>query len=348
MKLKVTSCATLLLTTAAFAGPDDLLSTTPLAPAPTGFESAIRPITNPTLFDLAVPRTQIHAVFMHQQLPSQLSTQAGKLDVDLILGTADPDRIILGNGTFAVMDLADPVPSELPVDGDFNLFAVQFEYAFNERFSLVATKDGYIDFNPDDTLVESEGFANLAAGIKYALIYRPEDQFILSGIATVELPTGDSEVWQGNGDGALNLTLTDLKMWDRLQMAGATGVHIPFDSDAESFTGFLSAHVSYEISPWFIPLVELNWYHVFEEGDGSSSFDDQPAIPAIANFEGGDLINFGAANSGVNEDIVTIGLGFRSRLSQATTIGFAWETPLTDEKENLMDNRFTADLIWEF
>jgi hypothetical protein len=314
MKLKVTSCATLLLTTAAFAGPDDLLSTTPLAPAPTGFESAIRPITNPTLFDLAVPRTQIHAVFMHQQLPDYLSTQAGNL----------------------------------PVDGDFNLFAVQFEYAFNERFSIVATKDGYIDFNPDDTLVESEGFANLAAGIKYALIYRPEDQFILSGIATVELPTGDSEVWQGNGDGALNLTLTDLKMWDRLQMAGATGVHIPFDSDAESFTGFLSAHVSYEISPWFIPLVELNWYHVFEEGDGSSSFDDQPAIPAIANFEGGDLINFGAANSGVNEDIVTIGLGFRSRLSQATTIGFAWETPLTDEKENLMDNRFTADLIWEF
>jgi hypothetical protein len=314
MKLKVTSCATLLLTTAAFAGPDDLLSTTPLAPVPTGFESAIRPITNPTLFDLAVPRTQVHAVFMHQQLPDYLSTQAGNL----------------------------------PVDGDFNLFAVQFEYAFNERFSIVATKDGYIDFNPDDTLVESEGFANLAAGIKYALIYRPEDQFILSGIATVELPTGDSEVWQGNGDGALNLTLTDLKMWDRLQMAGATGVHIPFDSDAESFTGFLSAHVSYEISPWFIPLVELNWYHVFEEGDGSSSFDDQPAIPAIANFEGGDLINFGAANSGVNEDIVTIGLGFRSRLSQATTIGFAWETPLTDEKENLMDNRFTADLIWEF
>lgn len=314
MKLKVTSCATLLLTTAAFAGPDEILSPTPLAPAPTGFESAIRPITNPTLFDLAVPRTQIHAVFMHQQLPDYLSTQAGNL----------------------------------PVDGDFNLFAVQFEYAFNERFSIVATKDGYIDFNPDDTLVESEGFANLAAGIKYALIYRPEDQFILSGIATVELPTGDSEVWQGNGDGALNLTLTDLKMWDRLQMAGATGVHIPFDSDAESFTGFLSAHVSYEISPWFIPLVELNWYHVFEEGDGSSSFDDQPAIPAIANFEGGDLINFGAANSGVNEDIVTIGLGFRSRLSQATTIGFAWETPLTDEKENLMDNRFTADLIWEF
>ena len=314
MILKATSCATLLLTTAAFAGPDEILSPTPLAPAPTGFESAIRPITNPTLFDLAVPRTQIHAVFMHQQLPSQLSTQAGKLDVD----------------------------------GDFNLFAVQFEYAFNERFSIVATKDGYIDFNPDDTLNSSEGFANLAAGIKYAMIYKPEDQFILSGIATVEVPTGDSDVWQGEGDGALNMTLTSLKMWDRLQTAGAMGVHIPFDNDAESFTGFLSAHLSYEVSPWFIPLVELNWYHVFEEGDGSTSFDDQPPIPAIANFEGGDLINFGAANSGVNEDIVTIGLGFRSRLSQATTIGFAWETPLTDEKENLMDNRFTADLIWEF
>lgn len=314
MKLKATSCATLLLTTAAFAGPDEILSLTPLAPAPTGFESAIRPITNPTLFDLAVPRTQIHAIFMHQQIPDYLSTTAGNL----------------------------------PVGGDFNLFAVQFEYAFNERFSFVATKDGYIDFNPDDTLAESEGFANLAAGLKYAFIYRPEDQFILSGIATVEVPTGDSDVYQGEGDGALNLSLTDLKLWDRLQMAGAMGVHIPFDNDAESFTGFLSAHLSYEVSPWFIPLVELNWYHVFEEGDGSTRFDDQPPVSDLANFEGGDLINFGAGNSSVNEDIVTIGLGFRSRLSECTTIGLAWETPLTEKKENLMENRFTADLIWEF
>jgi len=315
MKLKATSYATLLLTTAAFAGPDEILSPTPLAPAPTGFESAIRPITNPTLFDLAVPRTQIHAIYMHQQIPDYLSIQGSKL----------------------------------PVDGDFNLFAIQFEYAFTERFSVVATKDGYIDFNPDgDALNSSEGFANLAAGIKYAMIYKPEDQFILSGIATVEVPTGDSDVWQGEGDGALNMTLTSLKMWDRLQTAGAMGLHIPFDNDAESFTGFLSAHLSYEVCPWFIPLVELNWYHVFEEGDGSTRFDDQPPVSELVNFEGGDLINFGAANSGVNEDIVTIGLGFRSRLSQAVTVGFAWETPLTDEKENLMDNRFTADLIWEF
>ena len=68
----------------------------------------------------------------------------------------------------------------------------------------------------------------------------------------------------------------------------------------------------------------------------------------VSLFDEAESGDAGQAEQAPDEDIVTIGLGFRSRLSQATTIGFAWETPLTDEKENLMDNRFTADLIWEF
>lgn len=315
MKLR-SICLLTLLATPAIAGNEEYTPAT--VPAPDafhsgGFEDAIRPITNPTLFDLAVPRTQVHAIFMHNEHPNFLSTDLGLL----------------------------------PVGGDFQLYALQLEYAFNERFSFVATKDGYIDFNPDATLTPSSGFANLAAGLKYALIYRPEDQFILSGIATVELPTGDSDVWQGEGDGALNLILTDLKRWDRLQTAGAIGIHVPFD-DAESFTGFMSAHVSYEISPWFIPLLELNWYHVIDEGDSTIAFSGQP-VNGVASptFEGGDLVNFGSAAAGINDDIVTFGVGFRSRLSDDVTAGFVWEMPLTDEEENLMDNRFTIDLVWE-
>lgn len=30
---------------------------------------AIRPITNPTLFDLAVPRTQLHPIFIYNSIP---------------------------------------------------------------------------------------------------------------------------------------------------------------------------------------------------------------------------------------------------------------------------------------
>jgi len=86
-----------------------------------------RPMTNPTLFDLAVPSTNIRPIFIHHLLPDSVNTTAG----------------------------------DLPVDGDVQVYALQFEYAISERFSLVATKDGYVDFNPDATLSDESGFANL-------------------------------------------------------------------------------------------------------------------------------------------------------------------------------------------
>jgi hypothetical protein len=41
----------------------------------------VRPITSPTLFDLAVPRNKAHAIFMHQYHPDQLRMTLGDLDV---------------------------------------------------------------------------------------------------------------------------------------------------------------------------------------------------------------------------------------------------------------------------
>lgn len=92
----------------------------------------IRPMTNPTLFDLAVPTTNIRPIFAYHALPDFVNTTAGNL----------------------------------PVGGDVQVYALQFEYAFSDRLSLVATKDGYIDFNPNATLNNQSGFANLGAGLK--------------------------------------------------------------------------------------------------------------------------------------------------------------------------------------
>ena len=280
------------------------------------FSQAIRPITNPTIFDLAVPRTQFHAIYLNQSMPSTVSTA---------------------------------IAPALPLGGDFQLYALQFEYAFNNRTSFVATKDGYIDFNPDATLSRTEGFADLGFGIKHALIYDTDNEFVLSGIATVEIPTGESEVWQGEGDGILNLNLAALKLCGPLQLAGNMGLQIPF-SDAQSLTGSISLHASYEVTPWFIPLVELNWFHTFDPGDGSLTFTNQlgNTVPAVANFEAGDLINWGSVNGDVNRDFVTLGVGFRSKLSNTASLGFAYEFPLTEEEEGLMEDRFTVDLVWRF
>lgn len=281
------------------------------------FASAIRPVSNPTLFDLALPRTNVHAIFMNQQMPSRVATVGG--------GSA-------------------------PLGGDFQVYAVQFEYALHDRLSVVATKDGYVNFDPDTTLSDESGFANLAAGLKYAMIFQPENGFALSGTATVEVPTGSDSVTEGEGDGAVNLILSSLKVAQGWQFSSGAGLHLPFDGDANALTSFVSSHVSYQVCQYFIPLLECNWYHVVDEGDGSNRFNDQigGALPSVIAFEGGDLLNWGASNAKDNADIVTIAAGFRSCLKDNVHAGVAYEVPLTDREKNLMESRLTVDLVWNF
>ena len=316
--MKTTPFAVLaaLIAVPAFAGESPMSGKVAPAPAPGDpWEMARRPITNPTLFDLAIPRTSIHPIFMHQSLPDKIST-------------------ILG---------------DVPLGGDFQLYAVGAEYAFNDKLSLVATKDGFIDFNPDATLSSAEGFANIAAGLKYVLLAKPESGYAMSGTATVELPLGDSEVWQGEGDGAVNIILNNLKISGDWQFASSIGARVPF-SDSDSTVGFASAHVSYALTEKFIPLVEVNWFHVLDNGSGESRFMNQAggAVPAIAQFEGGDLVNLGAANADANADIVTVAAGFRYLLTDDIELGAAFEMPITSDEENLMEYRVTADIVWKF
>ena len=280
------------------------------------FAGAIRPISSPTLFDLALPRTQIHPVFMYQRLPDSIDTTLGRL----------------------------------ALDGDFYLYALQLEYAFNDRLSLVALKDGYIDFNPDSTLTEAEGWANLSAGFKWAFLYQPENAFAASLGVQVEAPTGNEDVWQGTGDGAIIPTVSGIKLFDRLQIADSLGFRIPFDSDAESTDFFANLHLSYAVTEWFSPVVELNYFRVLDEGDGGARFNSHVggAVPAVATFEGGDLISLGALNADDNPDILTLALGFRVNPSPRTSLGFAYEFPLTEEEENLMESRITVDCTITF
>ncbi len=306
----------LLWLAATFAAAGTVITET--APAPAGgFENARRPITNPTLFDLALPTTNIHPIFLHHNLPSTVNT-------------------VVGN---------------LPMGGDVQVYALQFEYALSERLSIVATKDGFVDINAGNTAHWSSdsGFANLGAGLKYAFIYDAANSFCLSGSVVLELPTGNDDVFQGQGDGMVNLIVTGLKLWDDFQLAGAAGARLAINDDQSSST-FVSAHASYEFCSWFIPLIEVNWHHVISPGDGARAFNSQAGggVPVVATFEGSDLLNFGAANSGMNRDLVTAAIGFRSRINELVDVGFAYEIPLTPEDDSVIEDRFTLDLVWKF
>jgi hypothetical protein len=316
MKPILTTLSSLgLFTSVALAG--SVTSGTSSPNANDGFADARRPISNPTLFDLALPTTNVHPLFLYHVLPDQIHAANTKV----------------------------------PLGGDVELYALQFEYALSDRLSIVATKDGYVDINSDSTSVlsDQDGFANLGAGLKYAFILDPISKTALSGSATFELPTGNSDVFQGEGDGLVNLIGTGLKLVDQWQFAGAVGLQVPF-SDQQSTEGWVSTHVSYEVCSWFIPLVEMNWFHVLDAGNGAGNFPSQVggAVPAVIEFEGGDLFNLGAANAGNNRDLVTVAVGFRSRLSDSVDLGLAYEIPVTDDEASLMEKRVTLDLVWKF
>lgn len=283
-------------------------ASTSVSSAADGFAKARRPISNPTLFDLALPTTNVHPIFIYHALPDTIHTAAG----DVALG------------------------------GDVEVYALQFEIALNDRLSIVASKDGYVDMNPNNTLGDENGFANLGAGMKYAFILDPASGTAVSGTLAFELPTGNTDVFQGEGDGMANLILSGLKLVDDWQFAGGTGLQIPF-SNEQSTNLWASAHASYEVSRWFIPLVEVNWFHVMDAGDGKST-----AVSSIVEFEGGDFFNLGASNATENRDLVTAAVGFRSHLTDSVDAGVSYEIPLTNDENSLMEERVTVDLVWKF
>ena len=82
------------------------------------------------------------------------------------------------------------------------MYALQFEYALNDRLSIVATKDGYVYMNFDNPAFnDSTGFANLGGGLKYAFLLDPISKTAVSSSLTLEFPTGNSDVLQGEGKG---------------------------------------------------------------------------------------------------------------------------------------------------
>ena len=304
--IALSSLAVFPLATTAFAGEMVIMPQGSVTDPGRSLKSAINTLTNPTLFESAVPQTRIRGMAINHQTP---------------------DFVSAGGAPVAV-------------GGDVNILALQIEYALNDRLSIVASKDGFIDFNPDSTpFTDQTGFANLAAGLKYAFIYDEVNDFAMSVTGQLELPTGNRDVFQGRGDGAALVTLSAVKLLDKWQFSGATGVNIPFDSNEEATTGFASAHVSYQLTERFTPVVELNLYHTISAGNVGS-------VPT--DFEGGGFFNFGSPNGEVNENIVTAAIGARYKINEALSLGAAYEVPLTEEEENFMDSRLTLDFTYKF
>lgn len=217
---------------------------------------------------------------------------------------------------------------------DVKLYAVQLRYAITERLALIATKDGYIEVDPANG-GGSDGWADVSAGLKYALIRSEENQFILTPGFTFELPSGNRKVFQGNGSGELNLFVSAMKGWDNLHATVSIGGRIPMDMDKETANIRYSGMLDYWVSNWFIPFVTINAFTTVTEAE---------VLPL--GSEGFDLINFGSTGAEGHTQ-ASFGAGFRSRLLENLDLGFAYERGWVS-KNDIFKDRFTVDLIWRF
>ena len=219
--------------------------------------------------------------------------------------------------------------------GDVQVYAAQLRWAVTDRLAIIATKDGYIDFNPKTTLPHKSGFADLAAGVKYALIDNEAHEFILTPGLKIEVPTGNQRVFQGNGAGEWDLFVSAGKGFNNFHMTGSLGSRLPNDWTEETASLHYSLQADYYVCDYFIPFVVGNAFTVLNNGR---------QLPL--DVEGYDLINFGSSNAaGFTQ--ATVGAGFRSKLCKRLDFGFAYEIGVTNPK-GLFDDRFTVDLVVKF
>ena len=253
------------------------------------------PLTHPTSFEDPRPYTEIRPIYIYHKIS---------------------DDFVTGGGAASV-------------------YALQLRYAVNDRLAIIATKDGYVDLNADSVLNDQDGWADISAGVKYAFYRNDNDRQIATVGLRYELPVGDDEVFQGQGDGAINPFFSAATGLGRFNFMVGAGFRVAMDNEDSSFFDF-DAHLDTKIG-WFHPLIELNVYHVMDAGQ---------RLP-IAD-EGEDFFNFGSSASD-GKTLVAAAVGGRFDLADDIVLGLGYQFPLSDGAgSNILDWRFTSDLIFRF
>lgn len=255
----------------------------------------IAPITSPVTFESPTIQTNARPIYAHHSFPSDSIFGGGALDV----------------------------------------YALQLRYAVNDRFAIIATKDGYFDLQPDAGGNES-GMADVAGGVKYAFIDDAERGLIATAGLIYEGTNGDKDVFQGNGDGTWRPFVSAGLADGDMSYVGALGLQWPNDRDAESTSFDWHLQAAWRMPDTkFAPVIELSGIHYISGGEALG-----------VDFEGGDVINLGASGVGGN-DLVTGALGLRWNAWGRSWLGLAWETPVFS-RDDLFDDRVTADLFVVF
>jgi hypothetical protein len=263
-----------------------------------GFSRYVPPVTNPIFNETPLITTELRPIYFHQRIPGDFVTSGGNIDV----------------------------------------VAAQIRVALTDRLGLLATTDGYAFADFDAVLPDSEGFADLAIGAKYAVHYDPQAGEIFTLGARYTPPTGNLNVGalelSGNGAGYIHVFGSGMKIIDRWQVQGNVGIQQGLSSELSSFA-YASAHVSYEVLPGLYPLVEANVFLPYDGGD---------QIPG-SRLTGFDVADLGSSDP---EDTITVAAGMRWRALDNAIIGTAFEYNLNEGPNSLFQWRAMFDVAIHF
>lgn len=280
-------------------------------------DMTISPVLNPVFFEDPTIRTEVRPIFMHHTVSRGF-----------------PSALALGGG-------------------DIQLYAAQIRWAVNDRLAIIARKDGYVsaDLGALHTLSGQadryDGFADLQAGVKYAVIDDKEKQLIVTPGLTLELPTGNQEVFQGHGMGEWDLFVSAAKGYNKFHVTGNAGLRLPNNMSKNTAQLHYSLQLDNYLHRYFIPFVAANAFTTLNSTGAGTAVNHQGVAAALPfNTEGFDLINFGSSQA-AGTTRLTLGLGFRSRILDNLYGGFGWEKA-AGVGNSLFGDRFTVDFIFRF
>lgn len=263
-----------------------------------GFARYVPPVTNPIFNETPLITTEIRPIFFHQKIPGNFPSGGG--DIDAV--------------------------------------AAQIRVAITDRLGFLATTDGYAFADFDAALPDSEGFADLAVGLKYAVHYAPAAGEIVTLGARYTIPSGTLDVGAidltGFGAGYAHVFVSALKQSGPWQIQGNVGAQQALSGDGTSFA-YASAHLSYEVLPGLYPLVEASVFLPYDGGD---------RLPG-SSLTGFDLADFGSSDP---EDSVHVAAGLRWRASDNVILGGAFEYNLSESADHVFEWRAMFDAAIHF
>ena len=267
-------------------------------------------------------------------------------------------------------------PSDSIMDGgEAGVIAVQARVAITDRLAFIATKDGYMINRPDNSQLDNEeGFMDITAGFKYAVIDDRESGLIVSPSLRYEVPLGNASVFQGFGDGVLIPAVSMGWGPENIHIIADLGAQIAMDADKNVSSLFYNLHLdqAFEVdfvpgADFIVPFIELNGTSYVASGDGSNKIktDAFGRIPltAVQDFlhtpgngvmsptadrrgEGADVANLGSKGMS-NETLITMAWGVRIPFNNGISTGMSYERVLS-QREDIFEQRWTWMVDYTF